>query len=562
MNMKIKSFALSATTLAFASMWGMSMAQNAPVISNSSAAGDVQRSIEDAQNRLPVKPAMKASRLDLPDTSDSEPLSRLDAVVVQGSRLRPEIEAYWAGMKGMPVSAAQVSAFKAWVNATARANGFMAFAQTVSRGTTLEVSLVVPRINSVKVFARDEVLARQYLADVQALFSKRFGVGSEIDPIYLEHQLDAISFTKPLELEMAIRPVGPELLDLVIDVTEAPYRAAQVLSGLVQLNNYGLKQYGVEQLLGQVTIGGHVPSARLTATAQKSNNDGINYLRAEYDMPVDVLDSRFHIAVSNSQSKGVLPGSANVKSESTDLVMGFERIMGYRGDLVVKGVADVSTRSAKSRLAANDQEISRVKDDQLRLRLSVDNDRLSVEPMRAEVSVVQGFYDTLIGYTNVSAGKYSKLEFNARKQLNLSEDGQWFALGRLRGQFVSQQVDASNRLSMGGVNGVRAYTSVDGVGDDVMLASLDVNYRYSQTHSAGVFYDGGVMRVVGTPAANAYDAPYKLQSLGVQLNGNFKNWYYVFAVAKGIGGNNGALPTDTESSPDNWRANGALTYFY
>ena len=115
---------------------------------------------------------------------------------------------------------------------------------------------------------------------------------------------------------------------------------------------------------------------------------------------------------------------------------------------------------------------------------------------------------------------------------------------------------------MGGVNGVRAYTTSDGLGDDGLIGSLDLNFKYQPTHTLGVFYDGGVVRASKTPITGVYTDPYSLQAIGFQASGNVSNWFYNWTVAKGFGGNNGALPTDIESKPDNWRVTAALTYVF
>lgn len=549
-------FAKTSIALALCAFGVSAFAQATP----GAAAAAAQRSIEESQNKLPARPLGKPISADLLDLSDVTSMDRLDVLEVKGEQLRPQIEAYFKRFMGKPVSSEEMIAFKNWVNDTAKAQGFMAYAQTDVEGNKLQVSLVLPRINTVKIFARDEALANRYLKDLNARFESDFKPGMQVDVLALEQKLDAVSFSMPLELDVIIRSAGPELLDLVVNVTEAPTKLGEVLGGLFQMNNYGLKQFGPAQVLGQVTIGGHVASSRLTLTGQKSN--GITYVRGEYDMPFEAIDGRLHAGLGNSQSEGIRGGQANAKSLSTDAVVGLEKILGQRRDVVVKGVADLSTRQSHSNLSSTGVEINRVQDHQLRLRVSADNERLSAEPMRVELGVVLGHYATLENYPNVPLGGYAKIDFSARKQMNLTENGQWFGLAKVRGQYTSHHVDGSNQISLGGANGVRAYSSADGLGDDGLLTTVELNYKNLPNQSFGVFYDGGLVRASKTPVSGIYSKTYALQAVGVQSSGNTNGWYYNWALAKGVGGNKGALPTDLDSKPNNWRLSASLTYVY
>jgi hemolysin activation/secretion protein len=169
--MKLKKLSCSAIGFAIATLCGAGFAQQA-------SPGAAKRSIEETQSKLPVKPVTKPTAVELMEQPEATPMERMDAVIVTGDKLRAEIEAYWAPLLGKPVSAAQITAFRAWVYDSTRSNGYLAYAQTTAKGNTLEVSLVVPRIQSVKVFAKDQALAKRYLQEVQTRFSADFKPGA------------------------------------------------------------------------------------------------------------------------------------------------------------------------------------------------------------------------------------------------------------------------------------------------------------------------------------------------------------------------------------------------
>ncbi len=523
--------------------------------------GAVQRSVEDTQSRLPVKPGGNIPVGAVSDGEEAISLDRLDAMEFEGSTLSAEIQRYWATRIGRSLSEEQVNAFKAWVRETASTKGFMAFAQVVRAGEhSIKIGLVLPRINTVKVVAENEELAKAYVNRLGVLLDARFKPGMPVDIVAMEQRLEKLGFSRPIELSITIRAVAPELLDVIVNVAEAANPTGDVLGGIVQVNNYGLKQFGNEQLVGQLVMGGHIATSKLTLTGQKSR--GIDYAKAEYDMPLESLDARLHGSLGYTQSEGILGGQSNSKNESAEQMIGLEKILGGHRDVIIKGAMDVSQRDSRSKLSSNGEELNRVQDQQLRFRFSADNERLSIEPLRLEIQAVQGNYATLVNAPNVSQGEYSKLEFNARKQFHLTQDGRWYGLAKLRGQFASRHLDSGNQFTLGGVNGVRAYTTADGSGDDGVQATLEVNFKSQSNHTFGIFYDGGVVRASATPLTGVYSDPYSLQAVGIQISGNAGNWFYNWTVAKGFGGNKGALPTDIESTPDNWRSNASLTYVY
>ena len=528
-------------------------------------AGAAQRSIQDSQSLLPQRPAQQATAgLELIGLDSTLSMDRLDQLEVKSDRLQAEIEAYFKRFMGKPVSVDNMIEFKSWLFEQAKKTGYLAYAQTDAvdlgnGGSKLVVKLVLPRINKVRVFARDETLAKRYLDAVSARFEADFKPGSTIDVLDLEHKLDAVSFEMPLDLEVSIRSAGPDLLDLSVSVTEGAYRPGEILGGLWQINHNGLKQFGRPQVLAQTTIGGNMPTAKWTVTLQKS--EGIGFVRTEYDTPAPALKGRVRVGFSASQSRSILGGDAAIRGQSGDINLGYDKILGNQRDIVYKGSVDWVGRQSDSVLALNRSEISRAHDQQLRLRFSLDNERLSRTPLRMEVGLVAGEY-TYSSSPLVAEGGFVRLDFNARKQWILSEDETWTGNARLRGQWANRNLDSQNRFSLGGASGVRAYTTLDGFGDDAALLTLEVNKRLKQGLTVGGFYDGGVVRPAKTVSPGVFDGNYSLQALGVQASGNTGRWFYNTTLAKGVGGYKAWQASNIESKPDNWRMNAVLTYMY
>lgn len=551
--------ALAAVTLAMLSM-GLPLQSQAQT-----GVPSVQRSIQDSQSQLPTRPSQPVTAgLELIGLDSTLSMDRLDQIEVQSDLLQAEIEAYFKPFIGKPVSADNMIDFKSWLFERAKRTGFLAYGQTDAvdlgnGGSKLVVKLVLPRINSVRVFARDEGLAKRYLDAVSARFEADFKPGATIDVLNLEQKLDAVSFEMPLDLEVSIRSAGPDLLDLAVSVTEGAYRPGQILGGLWQINHHGLKQFGRPQVLAQTTIGGAMPTAKWTLTMQKS--EGIGFVRAEYDTPNPALGGRSRVGFSASQSRSILGGSAAIVGQSGDVNIGYDRILGNRRDVVFKGSLDWVGRHSDTQLALNRSELNRAHDQQLRFKFSADNERLSATPMRLDLGLNLGEY-THSSNPLVKEGGYVRVDFNARKQWFMSADETWLGNVRLRGQWASRNMDSSNRFSLGGVSGVRAYTTMDGFGDDAVLLTLEANKRLGRGLTVGGFYDGGVVRSAKTVTPGVFDGNYSLQAVGAQVNGNMGRWFYNTTLAKGVGGYKAWQASNIESKPNNWRLNASLTYLY
>lgn len=529
--------------------------------------GTLQRSIENVP-ALP-KAAEKPAAPDQLDLSDLSPIEKLVRVEVRGQdNLAPAYQAYWADKIGKPVTVEALAEFKIWANDEAKENGLYAFAQTETEpaegGEVLVVTLVVPRIKSVRVYVPDEDLAKRYETLLTTRFAKDFAPGSVVDPNGLDQRLEVASFDLPVTLEIAIRSAGPNLVDLVVNVSPLPAELAKLGSGVVQLNNYGLKSYGRPQAMGMVSVGGFTPSALLNLTAQVS--EGVRYGRAEYEAPVEAYAGRMKIYGSRSDSHTILGGDTASKGVSQEAGVGLTHLWGSRKSFIFKTVTELGGRQTISRLALDNSETGRVEESQLRVTWSMDNNRVAREPSSLAVTATVGEYTRLGGNeaNNVETGGYTKLNATGRMLRYLSRNGDWQAVGRFNAQVASRTLDGYNRIALGGVNGVRAYTAADGLGDQGLVVSAELNRRLSGSQTVGVFYDAGRVRPNKNKVTGAFNTTYSLQAVGAQWTGNVGSWYYNATVAKGFGGYKQAEDATqvTESQRNAWRLSAALSYVF
>ena len=530
----------------------------------SAAAAAVQKNLEELgvqlREQVLPKPLVYVDTLGL---EASTALTNLVAVQVKSAVLTDDIDSYWQNRMGGPVSVDEIRDFHAWFYGRAAQKGFMAYAKTevvsVRGGQQLNIQVLQPKINKVRILVPESPEAAVYLKRVQSRIGQVFKAGLPLDTLALDQVLDSASHDLPLELEATLRAVGPELLDLVVNITPAIGLPGQTSSGVVQLNNHGLRQYGQNQVLAALTVGMPAVKSELSLLAQAS--EGVAYVRADYEGLLPALGSRWTVFGTHSRSQTVLGGLAATEGDASELGLGLNRMLGARRDLVFKGDVALASRESESRLKATEAPLSNVSDHQLRLRWTADNARLSPHPVRAEVGVLRGHYPKEVN-SAVHSGHYTRANFALKGQTPLNRSGSWRVATRVRGQWASRNLDSYNQFTLGGVNGVRAYTSADGVGDHGVLASLELTHDIAPALSVSAFYDGGQVQKQADPVTADALNRYSLQGAGLQLQGRYFQLHYTLTWAKGLKTYADWQPSNTESSPGNSRTNVSVSYLY
>jgi hemolysin activation/secretion protein len=126
-------------------------------------------------------------------------------------------------------------------------------------------------------------------------------------------------------------------------------------------------------------------------------------------------------------------------------------------------------------------------------------------------------------------------------------------------QFASKNLDTSEKMSLGGSTGVRAYPTGEASGDEGYKYSLDLRYSLGNLPFFGditssIFYDyGRIKQFKNTAVANN---EYSLSGYGLGLEAvNSNNFSLKFIAAHTNGGNPGAstLGNDSDGKSDNTR---------
>jgi len=541
--------------------------QGAHAQSSGPTAADVQRNIEQSRPDMSrVAPKPVAKKPSAPATTD-QGFARLSAIQVNSPLFQAELMAYWTNQINQPVPAQKLSEFKAFAWELFQKKGYLAYITTSTQatrdGSVLTVSVTLPTVGKVTVVTVNGDKGKEFAEEVARRFSAIYKTGTPVDVQGFENQLTAAAYDLPVDLEVSLRQVNDKVVDVVINLRPVEAQPGTLLGGVLQGNNYGLEQFGRTQLLGSLRIAGVTPFSDLTLTTQQS--DGVGYYRADYEAPLVGTGMRWKVYASQVQSK-----ANTVKGWSNEAGAGLTKLLSTDRD--GRWLAGVETsRRETQNTTAGLTTADRV-DQQVRLKLRAESNKGWVDSFNNEFVLVSGrmnldrWEDDKTSDISPStglnvAGTYQKLEMNGGLSQALGNDGIYTGSVRWRAQATGKNLDTYNKMSLGGVNGIRAYKSTDGVGDQGAQMSFDIIHQVVPDVYGGLFYDVGVVKNSHTPSSTATDTgAYLLQGVGWQVGGKINEFNWSLSVAHAFGKTPGpGVWLSTNTQPGDVRGNFAIT---
>lgn len=147
---------------------------------------------------------------------------------------------------------------------------------------------------------------------------------------------------------------------------------------------------------------------------------------------------------------------------------------------------------------------------------------------------------------------FYKAMYSLRRQQQLAP--LWVLDMSLRGQYAFDNLDSSERFSLGGISGVRAYPTGEAGGDEGHLLSVNLAKQFSSNVYGTFFYDVGYVRDnyetwAGWNAGDpGQENSYHISGAGVALDWSIhENISFSATVAKPIGSNPGRDANSNDS---------------
>lgn len=136
---------------------------------------------------------------------------------------------------------------------------------------------------------------------------------------------------------------------------------------------------------------------------------------------------------------------------------------------------------------------------------------------------INSYLDQVIdSVTAQSAGSFQRWTPSIMRLQNLG--GAWSLHAQIHGQIVSKNLDSSEKFSLGGTYGVRAYTQGTATGDQGWLANLEVRYAINNAWQIFALLDHGEVDVNKTPWLEAVDNKRSLTGAGMGVRFKTKSW--------------------------------------
>lgn len=352
--------------------------------------------------------------------------------------------------------------------------------------------------------------------------------GEVINRPPLEHRLLLMSDVPGVNVQSTLVPgktVGAA--DLIVDVTPG-----QWVTGSIDADNAGNYYTGEERLGGTIHVNNLAGRGDVASLRVLSSFDGLDYGRAAYQTQfgkatAGVAYSHLEYELGKEFRDLGAEGEAQVSS-----VFGrYPLIRSRQSNLYAQLGYDYKTFEDRFDLTDLPPMVSEKTIDVLTASLHGDHrDGLGAGGLTAasvtlhagEVDIDTPAVRDVDGNTARSDGGYEKVGLNVMRVQQLTDT---FSLyGSISAQFASGNLDSSEKMSLGGMYGVRAYPQGEAFADEGYLATLEARLLLAglsqqvpgQVHLIG-FADAGTVTVHKDPWDDA-DNDRTLSGAGVGVN--------------------------------------------
>jgi hemolysin activation/secretion protein len=335
--------------------------------------------------------------------------------------------------------------------------------------------------------------------------------------------------------------------DLVLALEDRP-----LVDGSVIMDDAGARFTGGERVIGTASLEGRAGIGD-RADALLLHSQGSDYLRLAYSLPVGSRGWRVGANASRLDYDIVLDDFAALDAHGSSSSTGFEASY----PLVRSRLANLYLR-----IDGDDRRFDNKSVGQTTTHYGVQAGSVGVYGNRfdrlhgggatnAALSLVKGRVDlagspneALDAVTAHTHGGFTKLRYSASRLQSLT--GRISLFASLDGQAAGDNLDSSEKLYLGGSQGVRAYPEDEAGGSSGLLATLEARSRVGRSVDLTAFYDWGRVTLnedndfAGAPELNRLE----LKGAGVSVG-----WVTRFGLnlkatlARRIGDNPNPTPT-------------------
>jgi len=518
-------------------------------------AGQSLQSIDQAPLQLPSTESIELNLPDTPSTdmSVSGPNLQVNGFSLSGNLAidSAELLSLLDDLRGRTVSLGELQTGANRITRLYRERGYpltRAYvpAQEIDAGV-VQIAVLEGRYGEIQV-QNSSRLRPAGFAPLNALQA-----GDTVHAKPLERSLLLLSDTPGVRVQSTLTPgASVGATDLLVDIEPGP-----LVSGAVDMDNYGNRYTGAYRLGATVNLNNPLGLGdRLSLRAMGTEKDQ-RYYRAAYQLPVGPWATQVGVAYSD---------------------MDYELARDF-GDLGAHGNARIASVHAT-------QPLVRSRDFSLYAQLQFDDKRLkddidlfdSKSDKRSRVVIaslsgnsrdnfigggvnsfnlawsrgslnIDGELNQLIDELGAGTqGRFNKLNPSLVRLQRLSNRFSLYT--QVQGQWTDGNLDSSEKISLGGAYGVRAYPQGEVSGDQGWLAQIELRYRLGAL-SPYAFYDFGRIDVNANPGPHVENRKERRSGAGVGVRWLRNGWRMDAVTAWRVSG--GAPQSDTrDPRPRTW----------
>lgn len=426
-------------------------------------------------------------------------------------------------------------------------------------GGTVLIQVLEARIGMASVKVEDSGISP---ALASGIVVQHLPQGAHVTESLLEQPVLLLRDLAGYEASAAVAP-GAQTGE--VDVTVFVKRDGKAVSGLVGLNNHGVRPLGQVRAFGEVQANnllgrGDVLSARV----QASSHGGTQLYRVGYSLTAGDQATRVGLSAARMEyalGKQFAALGASGQAQSLDISV--------LQPLVRARSRNLFATAALERLELKDRTATPVtastqRIDAVRIGLSGNfTDTLGVNAFNSySATVTRG----RLSMDSVSlaadqgagglktAGSFSKLNLEYQRAMFVSAQGRLSAT--VQGQIASKNLTSAEKIGLGGPKGVRGYPLGEAIGDAGGIVNIEYRHQLPDFGTqvplfASVFYDWGRVKFNASGAPFAGQTSETLSAAGIGFSAGAAG-NYLFSTQLAWRTDSTRPATDSDKRPRIW----------
>lgn len=546
----------SVLTLALCGVSTAAWAQTPPVPN----AGQVLRDLQQAPGLAPA-PVPPLRRIDESTDPSQSPQGKVfvKSIVITGNQEIPsaQLQPLVAGLAGTERSLAQLNAAARRITAYYRSKGFAVAraylpAQDITDGA-VTIAIIEGRIASHKINNQ----ARLSNERAQAPFSQ-IKDGDVIRAEQIDRGLLILQDTPGVGSSRATLQPGASVgtSELLIDLQAAP-----AYNGNATLDNHGSRYTGEYRAGGSLNLASPLHIGDQLSFSALSSGSGLNFGRLAYQVPVGsdglrmgvaYFDVRYRLgkefqalqAHGSASSATVFASYPFIRSQMASLY----GTVSHEAKRLEDRVDSTSTATAKKADVTSVAISGRLQD-------AIAGGGITSAELTVAMGTLQINSPSALAIDAASAqtsGGYTRTAWSLSSLQRITNESLVYA--SITGQQASKNLDSSEKFSLGGPAGVRAYPLAEAGGDEGYKATLEMRHSFTPSWQGTLFYDWGEVTINKRPFGAPGNANKRaLAGAGVGLNATAGAVQLKASLAwRAHGGQPTSIPASAARSPTLW----------